>query len=72
MDYREHNEIAKAYVKADLTVVNNYLDRLIGWMDTAGYTAGEMDRAIAARGELRALYNVIVVVNEESENGTMT
>jgi hypothetical protein len=68
LTYREHSEQAKGVVRTYLIDINGLLDELIGWMETAGY---ELDTATSARGNLRRLYNTLVVGFEESEQGTL-
>ena len=66
-EFEHHLEISKAKVRSALTEVAAVLDDLVGWMNAAGYSDDAMKRAITARGEIRALFNTLVVVNEESE-----
>ena len=66
IDYRHHSELAKAKVRAEIAAINQALDNLIGWAETAGFDFGEMSRA---RGIMRREYNKHVVGHEESEQG---
>ena len=69
MNYREHNELAKAQVHTRLTELRDDVDELIGWMGTAGYDVRDLSRAHEAQANVRALYDTIVRVQLEAERG---
>lgn len=66
LDYKNHSELAKAKVRAELAAINQALDNLIGWAETAGFDFAEMRKA---RGIMRREYTKHVVGHEESEQG---